>query len=64
VQQALDAVRQRGVGEKIIYFYVVNDREELTGVVPTRRLLAAALDERLANIMVRRVMLACGAVLL
>jgi len=64
VQQALDAVRQRGVGEKIIYFYVVNDREELTGVVPTRRLLATALDERLANIMVRRVMLACGAVLL
>jgi magnesium transporter len=56
VQQALDAVRQRGVGEKIIYFYVVNDREELTGVVPTRRLLSAALDERLASIMVRRVM--------
>jgi magnesium transporter len=56
VQQALDAVRQRGVGEKIVYFYVVNDREELTGVVPTRRLLSAPLDQRLSAIMVRRVM--------
>jgi len=56
VRQALDTVRQRGVGEKIIYFYVVNSREELTGVVPTRRLLSAALDQTLSSIMVRRVM--------
>jgi len=56
VQQALEAVRQRGVGEKIVYFYVVNAREELTGVVPTRRLLSAALDQPLSAIMVRQVM--------
>jgi len=55
VQEALDLVRQRGAGEKIVYFYVVNDRMELAGVVPTRRLLTAALDQRLADIMVSSV---------
>src|SRR5687767_6105979 len=55
VQEALELIRERGAGEKIVYFYVVNDREELTGVVPTRRLLSAPLDQRLTNIMVRRV---------
>jgi len=54
-QQALDVVRQRGTGEKIIYFYVINDREELIGVLPTRRLLTAGLEQRLADIMVPRV---------
>src|SRR5688572_2624155 len=56
VQQALDLVRKRGVAEKIVYFYVVNHRQELTGVVPTRRLLSATLDQRVLAIMVRRVM--------
>ena len=39
VQQALDAIRQRGVGEKIVYFYVVDADGRLAGVLPTRRLL-------------------------
>src|SRR5688572_1902341 len=56
VQEALDVLRERGVSEKIVYFYVVNQRQELTGVVPTRRLLSAALDERVSSVMVRRVM--------
>src|SRR6266404_2067896 len=55
VRQALDAIRQRGVGEKIVYFYVVAEHDELRGVLPTRRLLTAGLDQRLSDIMVRRV---------
>ena len=52
VQQALDAIRQRGLGEKIVYFYVVDDGERLVGVLPTRRLLTAPLGQRLAGVMV------------
>ena len=55
VQQALDAIRQRGVGEKVVYFYVVDERERLLGVLPTRRLLTSPLDKRLAEIMIPRV---------
>ena len=46
VQQALDAIRQRGVGEKIVYFYVVDSDDRLAGVLPTRRLLTAPLEQR------------------
>ncbi len=31
VRQALDAIRQRGVGEKIVYFYVVAEHESCAG---------------------------------
>jgi magnesium transporter len=55
VQQALDDIRSRGIGEKIVYFYVVNDEGALAGVVPTRRLLTAPLDERLSKIMIKQV---------
>jgi magnesium transporter len=55
VQQALDAIRQRGVGEKIVYFYVVDEEDRLAGVVPTRRLLTAPLEQRLSDLMIVRV---------
>ena len=55
VQQALDAIRQRGIGEKIVYFYVVDADERLTGVLPTRQLLTAPLERRLSELMIRRV---------
>src|SRR5260221_5171831 len=55
VQQALDAIRQRGVGEKIIYFYAVDEDGCLTGVLPTRRLLTAPLTQRLSEVMIPRV---------
>jgi magnesium transporter len=55
VQQALEAIRQQGVGEKIVYFYVVDDEERLVGVLPTRRLLTAPLDRGLTDIMIGRV---------
>lgn len=55
VQQALEAIRERGVGEKIVYFYVANPQERLTGVVPTRQLLTAPLERVLSELMIRNV---------
>jgi len=55
VQGALEAIRERGAGEKIVYFYVVDRDEKLVGVVPTRRLLTASLDRRLSDLMISRV---------
>jgi magnesium transporter len=55
VQEALDAIRRHALGERIVYFYIVDAEERLVGVVPTRRLLTADLHEQLSHIMVRRV---------
>jgi magnesium transporter len=55
VQEALDAIRRRELGERIVYFYIVDEQDHLVGVVPTRRLLTAAIEERLSDIMVQRV---------
>lgn len=55
VEQALDFIRRQGVGEQIVYFYVVDGDERLIGVLPTRRLLTAPLEGRLADIMVRQI---------
>lgn len=52
---ALAQIRERGVGEKIIYFYVVDADGRLVGVVPTRRLLTAPLDRPLTEVMISRV---------
>jgi magnesium transporter len=55
VEQALAAIRSRGVGEKVIYFYVVDEAQRLVGVVPTRRLLVSPLNQRLDEFMIRNV---------
>ena len=55
VDKALETIRREGIGERVIYFYAVDDRKRLVGVVPTRRLLTAAPDTRLRDIMVPRV---------
>jgi magnesium transporter len=55
VQQALDTIRQRGIGGKIVYFYALDSEDRLVGVVPTRRLLTAPLDQRLSEVMIDRV---------
>jgi magnesium transporter len=52
VQEALDYIRQQqGLDEQIVYFYVVDERERLVGVLPTRRLLTAPLEKHLSEIM-------------
>ncbi len=56
VEGALAHIRQTGVGEKIIYFYVAGPDERLLGVVPTRRLLVNPLDKRVREIMVPTVL--------
>lgn len=55
VEQALAAIRSGGVGEKVIYFYVVDEAQRLAGVVPTRRLLVSPLNKRLDEFMIRNV---------
>jgi magnesium transporter len=55
VEKALGTIRREGIGERVIYFYAVDERERLVGVVPTRRLLTAVPGTLLRNIMVLRV---------
>src|SRR6059036_3536687 len=55
VGEALERIRREGVGERVIYFYVIDEEKRLVGVVPTRRLLTAPLETALREVMVRRV---------
>src|SRR5947207_3395094 len=55
VGQALERIRREGIGERVIYFYAIDEQERLVGVVPTRRLLTASLEMPLREIMVPRV---------
>jgi len=54
-EQALCAGRQEGLGERIIYFYAVDEHDRLAGVLPTRRLLTAPPRTTLDELMVKRV---------
>ncbi len=54
-REALEAVRREGIGEKIVYFYVLDEERRLVGVLPTRRLLTAALEQRIGDLMIKRV---------
>src|SRR5437879_11251813 len=55
VGDALERIRREGVGERVIYFYAVDEQKRLVGVVPTRRLLTASLEMPLGEIMALRV---------
>src|SRR5206468_2363786 len=55
VEEALAAIRREGLGERIIYFYAVDEHDRLAGVLPTRRLLTASPDVTLRELMVTRV---------
>src|SRR5689334_12085091 len=54
-REALEAVRREGIGEKIVYFYVLDEERRLVGVLPTRRLLTAQPEQRIGDLMIRRV---------
>ena len=54
VEEALAQIRREGVGERVIYFYAVDEEMRLAGVLPTL-LLTASLETRLEEIMIRRV---------
>lgn len=55
VAEALAEIRARGVGQQIIYFYVLDEAQRLAGVLPTRRLLLAEPTARLQDLMIPRV---------
>ncbi len=55
VGDALERIRREGMGERVIYFYAVDEQKRLVGVVPTRRLLTASLEMPLCEIMAPRV---------
>ena len=55
VGEALERIRREGVGERVIYFYAIDEQKRLLGVVPTRRLLTTPLEMPLREIMVPRV---------
>ena len=55
VADALEQIRREGVGERVIYFFAIDADKRLVGVLPTRRLLTAAPETPLREIMVRRV---------
>jgi len=55
VAGALDALRAKPPEGRIIYLYVVDADGRLVGVVPTRRLLLAAPEKSIADIMVKQI---------
>jgi Na+:H+ antiporter, NhaA family len=55
VAEALAWLRQHPPGGRVIYFYVVDAAGVLLGVMPTRRLILAAPDALVADLMVRKV---------
>lgn len=55
VGDALRHAREREVGGRIVYFYVIDDGNHLLGVVPTRRLLLNPPETPIKQIMVSNV---------
>lgn len=55
VDKALEVIRLHGIGERVVYFYVVDDQGCLVGVLPTRRLLMGQPDQIVRDLMIRRV---------
>lgn len=54
--EALALLRgKKEIVEQIIYFYVVDQDGRISGVVPVRRLLTAELHEKIADIMLQKV---------
>jgi magnesium transporter len=56
VGEALTGLRQNPPRGRIIYFYVVDEGGHLRGVVPTRRLILSEPGQRIADIMVQKVL--------
>src|SRR5688572_4788631 len=51
IAQTLDRIRAAANARAIHYFYVVDEHDKLVGVVPARRLLAAAPEQTVREIM-------------
>jgi magnesium transporter len=55
IAQSFERIRAAADASAIHYFYVVDDQETLVGVVPTRRLLTAAPEQLVRDIMITHV---------
>ncbi len=55
IHDALSFLQKQGIEEKIIYFYVVDDENHLTGIVPARKLLLSPPLKRVEEVMERAV---------
>lgn len=53
VEMALRVIRREGVGERIVYFYVLDREERILGIVPTRRLLTSMPSVQIRDIMIK-----------
>lgn len=51
VEGALRVIRFQEIGERIVYFYVLDKDQRLIGIVPTRRLLTSMPNVRISSIM-------------
>lgn len=51
ITQTLDRIRASANSRSIHYFYVVDDQEQLVGVVPARRLVAAGPEQTVRDVM-------------
>ena len=55
IDQALATIRQQGTADRAIYFYVIGPQQKLLGVLPTRRLLTADLQQPVSQHMIQKV---------
>ena len=55
IADALDRIRRLGDASSINYLYVVDDEQQLVGVVPARRLLTAQPEHRVRDVMLDHV---------
>jgi magnesium transporter len=55
IGEALARLRGQHIGERVVYFYVTDPENRLEGVVPTRRLLLAAPETLVRDVMVQPV---------
>src|SRR4051812_26615792 len=55
IGEAMTKIRERPMSQTVIYFYVVDENQKLAGVLPTRSLLLAQPEERIADLMIERV---------
>jgi magnesium transporter len=52
VAAAMTQLRQREIGDRIVYLYVLDDQDRLAGVVPVRKLLTAPPEALVRGLMV------------
>lgn len=55
ISEALAQIRTSGISDGVIYFYVINEQQQLVGVIPTRKLLTYPLDATLQALMSVRI---------